>query len=143
MVYYFNFGENHNKKCKGQNVGVSEVLEVLKQATDTCEVLGRTEVKTVALIDPNDPKKGISVMYGGGDRCTNGDNPVENGKPRRSRFQLVCASRQDDNVNLYLLSLWSISLAELKELPNVPWNLRLIHLLAAQEVDLDINQVLY
>ena len=79
-------------------VGVSEVLEVLKQATDTCEVLGRTESREVSLLDPQDPKKGISVTYGGGDRCTNGDNPLENGKPRRSRFQLVCSSSQDENV---------------------------------------------
>lgn len=99
MVYYFNFGQNHNQKCKGQSVGVTEVLEVLKQPTDTCEVLGRTEHKEFSLIDKNDPNKGIYVTYSGGDRCTNGDNPAENGKPRRSRFMLVCSSQQDENVS--------------------------------------------
>lgn len=99
MVYYFNFGQNHNIKCKGQQVGVSEVLEVLKQSTDTCEVLGRTEYKEFSLIDKTDPKKGIAVTYGGGDRCTNGDNPSENGKPRRTRFLLVCGSSQEENVS--------------------------------------------
>jgi hypothetical protein len=99
MVYYFNFGQNHNQKCKNQSVGVSEVLEVLKQATDTCEVLGRTESPEYSLIDKNDPKKGIYLTYGGGDRCTNGDNPAENGKPRKSRFKLVCASTQEENVS--------------------------------------------
>ena len=100
MVYYFNFGQNHNQKCKGQQVGVSEVLEVLKQVTDTCEVLGRTEYKEFGLIDKNDPKKGITVTYGGGDRCTNGDNPAENGKPRKSKFILVCAGTQDPNFKI-------------------------------------------
>jgi len=104
MVYYFNFGQNHNQKCKGQQVGVSEVLEVLKQVTDTCEVLGRTEYKEFGLIDKNDPKKGITVTYGGGDRCTNGDNPAENGKPRKSKFILVCAATQDPNVS----NIWKL-----------------------------------
>jgi len=79
-------------------VGVSEVLEVLKQPTDTCEVLGRIESRSVELLDVADPKKGIAVIYGGGDKCTNGDNPLENGKPRKSRFKLYCSSSQDANV---------------------------------------------
>ena len=103
MVYYFNFGVNHNQKCKGVNVGVSEVLEVLKQATDTCEVLGRTENAEYSLIDKTDPKKGIYVTYGNGDRCTNGDNPADNGKPRRSRFKLVCSSTQEENVSIVII----------------------------------------
>ena len=102
MVYYFNFGQNHNQKCKGQQVGVSEVLEVLKQATDTCEVLGRTETKEWALLDKSDPKKGVSITYGNGDRCTNGDNPAENGRPRRSRFLLFCSSNQEENVRIFI-----------------------------------------
>lgn len=101
MIYYFNFGVNHNKKCKNQNVGVSEVLEVLKQPTDTCEILGRTESRTVSLLDPNDPKKGISVAYGGGDKCTNGDNPLQNGKPRQSKFNIYCGDKQDDVLILF------------------------------------------
>lgn len=99
MVYYFNFGQNHNVKCKGQQVGVSEVLEVLKQPTDTCEILGKVENRQVALIDQSNPNKGIQITYSGGDRCTNGDNMLENGKPRRSRFTITCGSSQDDNVS--------------------------------------------
>ena len=101
MVYYFNFGQNHNQRCKGQSVAVSEVLEVIKQPTDTCEILGRAEYREVSLIDRNNPSAGIAVTYSGGDRCTNGDNPMENGKPRRSRFLLVCSSSQDENVSNY------------------------------------------
>lgn len=108
MVYYFNFGQNHNQKCKNQLVGVSEVLEVLKQATDTCEVLGRTESPEYSLIDKNDAKKGIYLTYGGGDRCTNGDNPAENGKPRKSRFKLICASTQEENVSTLFQQIISL-----------------------------------
>jgi hypothetical protein len=79
-----------------QEVAVSEVLEVLKQPTDTCEILGRAEFRTVSLIDPNDPKKGISITYGGGDKCTNGDNPLQNGKPRESKFNINCSNKQGD-----------------------------------------------
>lgn len=77
-------------------MAVSEVLEVLKQPTDTCEILGKSEVKTVGLIDPNNSKKGIYVQYGGGDKCTNGDNPMQIGRPRQTKFILNCASSQDE-----------------------------------------------
>lgn len=102
MVYYFNFGQNHNQKCKGQQVGISEVLEVLKQPTDTCEILGRVEQKQFALIDPANPSKGISVTYSGGDICSSPDNAAEYHKPRKSRFLLMCASSQDENVSQFL-----------------------------------------
>lgn len=85
-----------------QSVAVSEVLEVLKQPTDTCEILGKTDQRTVGLLDANDPKKGIYVQYGGGDKCTNGDNPMQNGKPRQSRFNIYCSDKQDDSVNFNL-----------------------------------------
>ena len=73
---------------------------MLKQPTDTCEILGRTETKSVSLLDPNDIRKGISVIYGGGDRCTNGDNPMQNGKPRQAKFNIYCADKQDDVYNV-------------------------------------------
>lgn len=75
---------------------MSEVLEVLKQPTDTCEILGRVELKTVGLLDTNNPKKGIYVQYGGGDKCTNGDNPMQNGKPRQTKFNIYCAEKADE-----------------------------------------------
>ncbi len=81
---------------------MSEVLEVLKQPTDTCEILGRAEYRTVALIDPQDPKKGISITYGGGDKCTNGDNPMQNGKPRQSKFNIYCSEKQDEVYNNFI-----------------------------------------
>jgi hypothetical protein len=96
MIYYFNFGANHNKKCKGQNVAVSEVLEVLKQPTDTCEILGKLEVPSYGLLDTADPSKGFYITYGGGDKCTNGDNPMLNGKPRQSKFKIYCSSKQEE-----------------------------------------------
>ena len=81
-----------------QNVAVSEVLEVLKQPTDTCEILGKMEYPSFGLIDPNDSRKGFYIQYGGGDKCTNGDNPSLNGKPRQSKFKIQCANSQDNDV---------------------------------------------
>ena len=80
-------------------VAVSEFLEVLKQPTDTCEVLGQLDQKTVALLDENNPKAGIAVTYSGGDICTNGEPASSRGKPRSSRFKIYCGSTQDANVN--------------------------------------------
>lgn len=79
-----------------QSIAVSEVLEILQQTTDTCEILGRTESKTVGLIDPKYPNTGIYIQYGGGDPCTNSDNPSNNGSPRQTRFNIYCAKKQDE-----------------------------------------------
>ena len=68
----------------------------MKQATDTCEILGKIEAPTYGLLDPTDPKKGLYVQYGMGDKCTNGDNPLQNGKPRQSKFKIHCADKQGD-----------------------------------------------
>jgi hypothetical protein len=90
------YGDNNS-----QSVAVSEVLEVLKKPTETCEVLGKTDFRTVGLLDEGNPNKGIYVEYGGGDICKNGDIPSENGKPRRSKFKLFCSDtsgKKDDNV---------------------------------------------
>lgn len=76
------------------------MLEVLKKPTETCEILGKTEVKETGLLEVGNPNKGIYILYGGGDICKNGDIPAENGKPRKSKFKLVCADRQDDNVKI-------------------------------------------
>lgn len=80
-------------------VAVIEVLEVLKQPTDTCEILGRLEIKENGLLDNNNPKAGIWLTYGGGDKCTN-SNPSLNMQPRKSKFKLYCAEKQDENVNI-------------------------------------------
>jgi len=82
-------------------------LEVLKQPTETCEVLGKTELRETGLLDINNPKAGIYVSYGGGDKCSNSENHSENGLPRKSKFKLYCAEKQDDNVNM--LSQCSLS----------------------------------
>ncbi len=81
-----------------QLVNVSEVLEVLKKPTETCEILGRVDNKENGLIQENNPSYGHYVLYGGGDTCTNGDNPALNGKPRKSKFKFVCSNTQDENV---------------------------------------------
>lgn len=47
-------------------------------------------------------KKGISIQYGGGDKCTNGDNPIQNGKPRQTKFNIYCADKQDEVKSLII-----------------------------------------
>lgn len=81
-----------------QLVSVSEVLEVLKKPTETCEILGKKEFTSNGLLDQNNPSLGYYVQYGGGDICTNGDNPSLNGKPRQTKFKIYCSSSQDENV---------------------------------------------
>jgi hypothetical protein len=81
-----------------QSIAVSEVLEVLKKPTETCEILGKKELATNGLLDNNNPGLGHYIMYGGGDICTNGDNAALNGKPRQTKFKIECASSQDEKV---------------------------------------------
>ena len=87
-----------------KEVAVSEFLEVLKQPTDTCEVLGQINERIVSLLDETNPKTGIIVTYSGGDICTNGEPASERGKPRSSRFKIYCSSTQDANVKMSLLN---------------------------------------
>jgi hypothetical protein len=96
MTYYFNFGESHNKKCKEQNVAVTEVLNVLSELTDTCEILGKTESRNVYLIDNTKPYLGIYVEYGDGDLCTNSEDITQNNLPRKTRFKLLCSKEQNN-----------------------------------------------
>lgn len=79
-------------------MAVSEVLEVLKQPTDTCEILGRVEKGNYGVIDARNPGLGIFVEYGGGDTCTNSEIQSENGLPRKAKFMLFCDSNQEENV---------------------------------------------
>ena len=76
---------------------------MLKQPTDTCEILGKFEMSSYGLLDKADPSKGLYIQYGGGDKCTNGDNPMLNGKPRQSKFKIYCSSKQDENVFIFYL----------------------------------------
>ena len=96
MTYYFNFGESHNKQCKNQSVAVSEVLNVLDELTDTCEILGKTEDRNVYLIDNNNPLLGIYVEYGEGDLCTNSEDLASYNTPRKTRFKLLCSKDQSN-----------------------------------------------
>ena len=97
MDYMFNFCKNVPTKCKGKLVSAYEVLEVLGQMTDTCEILGIKETETVTQLVPGSPRKGIKVTYSGGDICTGSENASENGNPRKISFNVNCASNQDSN----------------------------------------------
>ncbi len=61
-------------------------------------ILGKLDLKTNGLIDPNNASVGFWVMYGGGDICKNGDVKSQNGKPRRSKFKFYCDGTQEENV---------------------------------------------
>ena len=94
MTYYFNFGESHNNQCKNQSIAVSEVLNVLDELTDTCEILGKIESRNVYLIDNNNPLLGIYVEYGDGDLCSNSEDLNSFNTPRKTRFKLICSKDQ-------------------------------------------------
>lgn len=102
MMYYFNFGKPVNKECKGQKVAVTEVLEVLKETTDTCEILGKLENKEISLIDNKNPNKGITILYKDGDICNSSTDQTMNGKPRQTKFTIYCSRKQDKNFILDL-----------------------------------------
>lgn len=76
---------------------VTEVLEVWGQRTDTCDNLGKHTIVTNGLLDNNNPKQGFFIQYGGGDIC-DADDPIENGKPRKTTFKIYCSNNQDKNV---------------------------------------------
>ncbi len=74
------------------------MLEVLKKPTATCEILGRIEPRSVGLLDPTDPHKGIYVTYGNGDKCNVPGALVPGASPklRETKFSLYCAEQQSE-----------------------------------------------
>jgi len=100
MLYYVNFCGNHQQQCRSESAAVSEVLEVLKQPTDTCEILGKFEQVNYSVIDAQNPSQGIKIEYGGGDICSSYDDDQGNGQPRKASFLIYCDSNQDDNFAL-------------------------------------------
>ena len=45
MEYIFNIGTELPKQCHGRGVYAIEVLEILGEETDTCEIIGDKEIK--------------------------------------------------------------------------------------------------
>ncbi len=97
--YFFNFGANHNKICKGQDSAVVEILDFLNQPTDACEIIGKYENATFEVIDKLDVNKGFSLTYGNGDMCTTSNDIKENDKPRKTKFIIECSENEDENVS--------------------------------------------
>lgn len=97
--YFFNFGSNQNKLCKGKPSAVVEILDFLNQPTDACEIIGKYENSTFEVIDKDNVTKGITITYGNGDLCTTSSIEQENGKPRKTKFIIECAEYEDDNVS--------------------------------------------
>lgn len=104
MDYMFSFCKNVDLKCKGKNVGAYEVLEVLGQQTETCEVLGLEDKKVVKPLDVNAPHKGIKITYTGGDTCTGSEVPNENGQPRKINFLIKCSKTEESNFLQYKIN---------------------------------------
>lgn len=78
---------------------VIELFEVFDGFYEVCEVIGRHEMEQVSLIDRKNPEKGIVVSYGGGELCENPATPFQP-SPRRTSFELVCSSKQEENFQL-------------------------------------------
>ena len=52
------------------------------QLTDTCEILGQSNVRTVGYLDESNKASGIKVTYANGGLCEDSQNPAEINQPR-------------------------------------------------------------
>ena len=99
IKYIFNFCKELNPKCdldgKVSHAGVYEVLEVLGQETDTCEVLGQFDKQVINTVT-YDGKHGINFTYTDGDKCVGSENPAENGGKRKSSFIILCGGKDNE-----------------------------------------------
>lgn len=68
---------------------------VYGQVFQDCSVLGRHEMSSVQLLDPSNPKQGISVEYSGGHICSSVQRQVFN-VPRKIVFRLVCGENEGE-----------------------------------------------
>ena len=63
---------------------------VYGQTFEECSILGRHEMRAVALLDSRNPERGVMVTYSGGHICSSMERMIFN-EPRRVVFRLVCA----------------------------------------------------
>lgn len=93
--FLFNFCSPLKGVCNGKNnLGSYEALEVLGQITDACESLGSMDQREVT-VGTSLGQPGLKIIYRGGDICVGSENPVQNGQPMQSSFNIICSARKD------------------------------------------------
>jgi len=91
ISYLFNLCKPVKSTCAGN--AVFEVLSVMGTLTETCEVVGRPDQKTVTMKKNPDGSEFLEIIYPGGDICIGSENPSENGLPKRAQFHINCNPR--------------------------------------------------
>ena len=76
--------------CKGNSV--FEILEVMGTLTETCEIVGKMDQKTVTHIKTADGAQSLKMTWTGGDTCYSSENPLENGSSKKAQFEIICDS---------------------------------------------------
>ena len=84
-LYSFNFGSDLPESCTGQFPAAMETIELVDGWIESCSILGRSDMQTVAAID-----KGIEVTYKGGDLCYE----VSSINNRQITFRLICSKTE-------------------------------------------------
>ncbi|CAG9321825.1 unnamed protein product [Blepharisma stoltei] len=93
--YYFNFGTSLKQQCSGQYVGAIEVIELWDEIFESCDILGRQEMTSYGLINPNNPQAGFKITYGGGDLCSESYEGLDSIK-RAATFKLHCSNYETE-----------------------------------------------
>ena len=85
----FNICGDHPRFCQNQPASY-EVINVLGQLTDSCELIGRPDSKVVTLADPHNARSGVVMKYSKGSVCEDSEKAHEIGQERSVSFLVNC-----------------------------------------------------
>mmetsp|Transcript_22067 Transcript_22067/g.39130 ORF Transcript_22067/g.39130 Transcript_22067/m.39130 type:complete len:292 (+) Transcript_22067:43-918(+) len=89
--YYLNVCKNAKppQECVDGHIGNSPAFQVeAKSWKHLCKKIARLDVQSWNLLDPQDPQKGVEMVYGGGEKCGS--------SPREIRFHFICSPHFDE-----------------------------------------------
>ena len=88
ITYIFNMCKDVQSTCKGNSA--FEILEVMGTLTETCEIVGKMDQKTVTHVKTPNGAQSLKMTWTGGDTCYGSENPTENGSSKKAQFEIVC-----------------------------------------------------
>jgi len=88
IQYIFNPCDEVHSTCSGNSV--FEVLQVMGTLTETCEIVGKPDQKTINQTTGFNGENVIEMVWPGGDMCIGSENPAENMLPKKAQFQIIC-----------------------------------------------------
>jgi len=88
--YVFNFGANIPEVCGAQNAAAIEVVEILADTFEECDILGRHEMHSFSVLDSEYPQLGFQITYSGGDLCIERSSATKQG----ITFVLECSQTE-------------------------------------------------